>query len=86
MVFGHFWVLLWHTLWRDPGFPIGGCQLPRRLHFKKFVCQNERIWTLWGHARRRPLDPPMVPFGSVLVVAIRETVVFFGIRNQFWDY
>ena len=32
----------------DPGFPTGvptsrGHQLPTRLHFKKFVCQNERI-------------------------------------------
>ena len=38
----------------DPGFPIGGAnlvggrQLPRRLRFEKFVCQNERIWTLRG--------------------------------------
>ena len=38
----------------DPGFPIGGAdlvggrQLPRRLCFEKFVCQNERIWTLRG--------------------------------------
>ena len=46
----------------DPGFPVGGCrphtggadvvgggrQLPRWLHFKKFVCQNERIWTRRG--------------------------------------
>ena len=51
----------------DPGFPIGGhgphrrgCGLPRWLHFKSFVCQNERIGTLrggmhWVH----PLDLPM---------------------------
>ena len=33
----------------DPGFPVGGGrQLPRRLRFEKFVCQNERIWTLRG--------------------------------------
>ena len=45
----------------DPGFPIGGAdlvggrQLPRRLRFEKFVCQNERIWThRWGARRRRP--------------------------------
>ena len=30
--------------------PHGGHQLPRRLHFEKFVCQNERIWTLRGCA------------------------------------
>ena len=41
----------------DPGFPIGGCQLPRRLRFEKFVCQNERIWTLRGHA---PVAPPWI--------------------------
>ena len=41
----------------DPGFPMGGAdlvgggrQLSRRLHFKKFVCQNERIWTRRGRA------------------------------------
>ena len=33
----------------------GGPQLPRRLCFKKFVCQNERIWTLRGRA---PVAPP----------------------------
>ena len=40
----------------DPGFPVGGVadlvgggrQLPRRLRFEKFVCQNERIWTRRG--------------------------------------
>ena len=38
----------------DPGLPargvnlIGGCLLPRQLHFKNFVCQNERIWTQGG--------------------------------------
>ena len=45
----------------DPGFLVGGrgprrggCGLPRWLHFANFVCQNERIWTLWGRARRTP--------------------------------
>ena len=44
----------------DPGFPVGGAdlvggrQLLRRLHFKKFVCQNERIWTLGGGAGGSP--------------------------------
>ena len=34
---------------------VGGCQLPRWLRFKKFVFQNERIWTRRGGARwRRP--------------------------------
>ena len=32
----------------DPGFPIGGHGLLRQLHFKNFVCKNERIWTLRG--------------------------------------
>ena len=43
----------------DPGFPIGG-RGPRtggrgplrRLHFENFACQNERIWTRRGGARR----------------------------------
>ena len=49
----------------DPGFPIGGCQphrcqLPRWLCFEKFVCQNERIWTLRGGTHWWcPLDLPM---------------------------
>ena len=38
----------------------GGHQLQTRLHFKKFVCRNERIWTLRGaRAVGAPLDPPM---------------------------
>ena len=44
----------------DLGFPVGGgrgprrrgCGLPRWLHFENFVCQNERIGTLRGGARR----------------------------------
>ena len=32
----------------DPGFPVGGRGLLRRLRFKNFVCENERIWTLRG--------------------------------------
>ena len=52
----------------DPGFPAGGHGprrvrrgLPRRLCFENFVRQNERIWTLGGHAPGTPrLDPPMV--------------------------
>ena len=49
----------------DPRFHIGGTnlmggrQLLRGVHFKKFVCQNERIWTLGGARRRRSLDPPL---------------------------
>ena len=34
---------------------IGGCVLPRWVHFRKFVCQNERIWTCRGHI---PSTPP----------------------------
>ena len=47
----------------DPGFPVGvrgprrgGCGLLRQLHFVKFVCQNERIGSLRGGARR--VRPP----------------------------
>ena len=46
----------------DLGFPVGGHGprrrgrgSPRRLPFKNFVCQNERIWTLGGHV---PGTPP----------------------------
>ena len=35
--------------------PHRGRQLPRQLRFEKFVCQNERIWTLRGRA---PAAPP----------------------------
>ena len=57
-------MLQWLCIWvmgsmimsvADPGFPVGGGadlvggrQLPRRLRFEKFVCQNERIWTRRG--------------------------------------
>ena len=53
----------------DPGFPVGGGRgprrggrgLPRRLRFKNFACQNERIWTRrGGRAPGAPLDPPMI--------------------------
>ena len=39
----------------------GGRGPPRWLHFENFACQNERIWTRRGGARRArpPLDPPM---------------------------
>ena len=39
----------------------GGRGPPRRLCFKNFACQNERIWTRREGARagRAPLDPPM---------------------------
>ena len=48
----------------DPGFPVGGRGprrgggrgLSRRLHFIKFVCQNERIGSLRGG--RAPGAPP----------------------------
>ena len=41
-------------------WPHGGHQLPRWLCFNKFVCQNERIWTLRGCTPVVPsLDPPM---------------------------
>ena len=51
----------------DPGFHVGGVDLvggrglPRRLHFVKFVCQNERIVSFRGaRAGYAPLDPPML--------------------------
>ena len=47
----------------DPGFPVGGRGPrrgghgpPRRLRFKNFACQNERIWTRRGGRAGR--DPP----------------------------
>ena len=53
----------------DPGFPVGGGRgprtggrgPPRRLRFKNFACQNERIWTRRGGRApgAPPLDPPM---------------------------
>ena len=43
-----------HITVADPGFPVGGHQLPRRLHFEKFVCQNERIWTHGGACQWHP--------------------------------
>ena len=39
-------------------WPRGGHQLLRRLCFKKFVCQNERIWTLGGGGGCAPAAPP----------------------------
>ena len=50
-----------HISIADPGFPVtsGGRQLPRRLRFEKFVCQNERIWTRGGGGGgRAPGTPP----------------------------
>ena len=38
---------------------VGGRGLPRRLHFVKFVCQNERIGSLGGG--RAPGAPPLNP-------------------------
>ena len=46
----------------DAGFPVGGRQLPRRLRFVKFVCQNERISTLRG--ARAGGTPPGSATGS----------------------
>ena len=86
----HFLVLLpWlpidHCMYiavADPGFPVRGHQsrrgrrwLPRRLRFKIFVCQNERIWTIRGGVRRaRPLDPSM---HWLYVLTLRED--FWGV-------
>ena len=44
----------------DPGFPVGGYGLLRRLRFENFVCQNERIQALRGsECQVHPLDLPM---------------------------
>ena len=57
----------------DLGFPVrggrrprGGRGLPRRVHFKNFVCRNERIWTRRGACA--PVDPPMVQIGEGQIV------------------
>ena len=59
----------------DPGFPVGGrgprrrgCGLPRQLHFKNFVCQNERIGTLGGARAGRPPRSANACFVKFLLV------------------
>ena len=55
----------------------GGRQLLRWLRFKKFVCQNKRIWTRRGGARRRrPLDPPLhcKSFNSLILICHTLTI------------
>ena len=32
----------------DPGFPVGGRQLPTQALFRENVCENERIGSRWG--------------------------------------
>ena len=52
----------------------GGRGPPRRLRFKNFACQNERIWTRrGGHVPGMPpLDPPMIiiQYSSALPLAL----------------
>ena len=78
----------------DPRFPTGGhgpCWggMGSRGSFKNFACQNERIWTLGGHAldmlprstneknralaRCTPLDSPMERIGCSLGAPSRST-------------
>ena len=51
----------------DPGFAVGGCQLPTQALFGENVCENERIRSHWGGAGRRqcPLDPPMNMYSCI---------------------
>ena len=50
----------------DPGFPVGGrglvgkCGPPMRVLFSENVCENKRIGSRRGRARRTPPDPPML--------------------------
>ena len=71
----------------DPGFPVGGRGprrggrgFPRQLCFEKFICQNERIWTLRGacagHAPSRSANAYIflkLLASTVLVLKAKET-------------
>ena len=61
----------------------GGCGLLRQLHFENFVCQNERIGTLRGGARRaRPLDPPMVLISDFMSIMSVNDLIQVGCSRQ----
>ena len=57
-----------HLAVADPGFPVGGGMdivgghvLLRQIHFRKFVCQNKRIWTHRGACTQHtPINLPML--------------------------
>ena len=77
----------------DPGLPVRGRGprrgrgLPRRLHFKDFICQNERIWTLRGGVRRATVnvDPPLLTYvtqGTRLANAVGSDVLRSWCRDD----
>ena len=43
---------------------------PKVPTFEKIVCQNERIWTLRGHALGEPLDPPVLYYISLFCILV----------------
>ena len=69
---------------------VGGAWTPRQLCFKKFVCQNERIWTLGGRAPGMPpLDPPVISINNLYVYIfksckIRITCCQINMFRAFW--
>ena len=71
----------------DPGFPVGGCGprtgggawTPEAGTFRKFVCQNERIWTLRG--RRAPGTSPRS--ANALQEDTNKDIIIFGLYPGF---
>ena len=87
--------------WRIQDFPwggmdlVGGRGLPRQLCFEKFICQNERIWTLRrGRAPGTPLDPPMHVLIKLIVSKTKAKLgcIYLWYKSQrfcqlvFWSY
>ena len=72
--------------WRIQDFPWGGGHgLPRWLHFKNFVCQNERIWTLRGACAGHPppLNPPMHLYPTVMM-CISNLILIDNTSSNIW--